>query len=273
MRARTAYRRAMKSRFFGSAFPGRFKSASAADRYKNGEVLARHGIDWFVLDDGFQHLKLARDADIVLVDATDPFGGGMTLPAGRLREPVSALRRADVVVITRSVQAPVACDRGHDPAPHQMPDLLRDHATRKRASRSAARGRPAAVRIGGAPDSWLSVESEIPPHSLKICASGDFRLQGSGASPIITFTPHGKSLIWNRRRQIAEPMPCSARKKMCGISAMFSSRRLPVYCCRISLRIAGGVPGSSLGKSSIEEKRERRDENSRARARIGWVTL
>jgi len=61
-----------------------------------------------VLDDGFQHLDLARDADIVLVDATDPFGGGAILPAGRLREPISALRRADVVVITRSVQVPAA---------------------------------------------------------------------------------------------------------------------------------------------------------------------
>jgi tetraacyldisaccharide 4'-kinase len=84
---------------------GKVKIGVGADRYKNGEVLARHGIDWFVLDDGFQHLKLARDADVVLVDATDPFGGGMTLPAGRLREPVSGLRRASVVVITRSVQA------------------------------------------------------------------------------------------------------------------------------------------------------------------------
>jgi tetraacyldisaccharide 4'-kinase len=85
---------------------GKVQLGVGADRYKNGMVLARHGIDWFVLDDGFQHLKLSRDVDIVLVDATDPFGGGMVLPAGRLREPLSALRRADIVVITRSVQAP-----------------------------------------------------------------------------------------------------------------------------------------------------------------------
>jgi len=85
---------------------GKVKIGVGSDRFKNGEVLARHGAEWFVLDDGFQHLKLSRDADIVLVDATDPFGGGMVLPAGRLREPASALRRADIVVITRSVQAP-----------------------------------------------------------------------------------------------------------------------------------------------------------------------
>jgi tetraacyldisaccharide 4'-kinase len=85
---------------------GKIQLGVGADRYKNGMILAKHGIDWFVLDDGFQHLKLSRDADVVLVDATDPFGGGLVLPAGRLREPLSALRRADIVVITRSVQAP-----------------------------------------------------------------------------------------------------------------------------------------------------------------------
>jgi tetraacyldisaccharide 4'-kinase len=85
---------------------GKVQLGVGPDRHKSGIVLARHGVEWFVLDDGFQHLRLSRDADVVLVDATDPFGGGMVLPAGRLREPVSALRRADLVVITRSVQAP-----------------------------------------------------------------------------------------------------------------------------------------------------------------------
>lgn len=85
---------------------GKVQLGVGADRYKSGTALTKHGIDWFVLDDGFQHLKLARDADIVLVDATDPFGGGMVIPAGRLREPLAALRRADIVVVTRSVQAP-----------------------------------------------------------------------------------------------------------------------------------------------------------------------
>ncbi len=77
-----------------------------ADRYANGEVLARHGVNCFLLDDGFQHMQLARDVDIVLLDATDPFGGGHLLPAGMLREPASALRRADIVVLNRSEHAP-----------------------------------------------------------------------------------------------------------------------------------------------------------------------
>lgn len=54
-----------------------------------------------ILDDGFQHRKLARDLDIVLVDATQPWGGGWMLPGGGLREPIRSLRRADVVILTR----------------------------------------------------------------------------------------------------------------------------------------------------------------------------
>ena len=59
------------------------------------------GADLLLLDDGYQHLALARDVNILLLDAADPFGGGRLPPAGRLREPLSALARADVVVFTR----------------------------------------------------------------------------------------------------------------------------------------------------------------------------
>ena len=76
------------------------------DRYKSGLALSKNGAQWFILDDGFQHLELRRDADVVLLDATDPFGGGAILPAGRLREPRSSLSRADIVVITRATHAP-----------------------------------------------------------------------------------------------------------------------------------------------------------------------
>lgn len=56
----------------------------------------------FVLDDGMQHLRVRRDLEIVTIDATNPFGNGKLLPAGVLREPVTGLRRADCVVVTRA---------------------------------------------------------------------------------------------------------------------------------------------------------------------------
>lgn len=60
------------------------------------------GVDVCVLDDGFQYWKLARDLDLVLINALNPFGYGHLLPRGGLREPLSALRRADAVLITHA---------------------------------------------------------------------------------------------------------------------------------------------------------------------------
>jgi tetraacyldisaccharide 4'-kinase len=57
--------------------------------------------DIFVLDDGFQHWHLFRDKDVLLVDGINPFGNRRLLPVGSLREPVSAMARADVIVITK----------------------------------------------------------------------------------------------------------------------------------------------------------------------------
>ncbi|MBI4245493.1 MAG: tetraacyldisaccharide 4'-kinase [Planctomycetes bacterium] len=57
--------------------------------------------DIVLLDDGFQHWRLKRDFDILLVDATNPFSNGFLLPAGFLREPLSSMKRADLVIITR----------------------------------------------------------------------------------------------------------------------------------------------------------------------------
>lgn len=64
----------------------------------------RPDLTLFVLDDGFQHRQVARDLDLVLIDATTPFGGGNLLPRGFMREPASALRRAHAVILTRADQ-------------------------------------------------------------------------------------------------------------------------------------------------------------------------
>jgi tetraacyldisaccharide 4'-kinase len=73
-----------------------------ANRFATGtRLLQKFDAGVLVLDDGFQHWKLARAVDIVLLDALEPFGGGNVFPLGRLREPVSALARADLIVITR----------------------------------------------------------------------------------------------------------------------------------------------------------------------------
>ena len=71
-------------------------------RYTAGMAAWRdHRPDLFLLDDGFQHFQLARDLDIVLLDAGRPFGNGQLLPAGPLREPRSTLAEADIFLLTR----------------------------------------------------------------------------------------------------------------------------------------------------------------------------
>ena len=74
-----------------------------ADRFQTGTLLLRDfGADVLLLDDGFQHQRLARNVDVVLIDALDPFGGGQVFPLGRLREPPAGLARAHLILITRS---------------------------------------------------------------------------------------------------------------------------------------------------------------------------
>jgi len=77
--------------------------AVGADRYEAGRLLLeRCGARVLVADDLFQHRGLHRDLNILALDAGDPLAGGRLLPRGRLREPASALRRAEVVVLTRA---------------------------------------------------------------------------------------------------------------------------------------------------------------------------
>jgi len=64
-------------------------------------VREKFGSDFFILDDGFQHLELKRDLNLLLMDAGNPFGGGHLLPRGSLREPLDQLARADAFLLTR----------------------------------------------------------------------------------------------------------------------------------------------------------------------------
>jgi tetraacyldisaccharide 4'-kinase len=81
---------------------GRVAFGVGKNRFATGRRLeAQQPIDIFLLDDGFQHLQLARDLDILLVDASRPLRNESLLPRGRLREPLCAIQRADLVVFTR----------------------------------------------------------------------------------------------------------------------------------------------------------------------------
>ena len=73
------------------------------DRVAAGQWLeSRAPVSAFVLDDAYQHLRLARDLNLLLIDATEPLNKAAMIPFGRLREPLAEIRRADVIIITRS---------------------------------------------------------------------------------------------------------------------------------------------------------------------------
>jgi tetraacyldisaccharide 4'-kinase len=74
----------------------------ASRRVEAARAAGKLGADLFILDDGYQHLAIERDANLLLLDGRDPFGGGRFPPRGRLREPLSALARADAFIFTRA---------------------------------------------------------------------------------------------------------------------------------------------------------------------------
>ena len=113
------------------------------DRARAGRwIESRRPVDLHLLDDGFQHRKLHRCLDLVLVDVTNPFGGGQVVPAGQLREPLEALRRADAVILTRT--RPRAGLRPPDPQNPGLqagPALLPFHTVPGAGRRQDRRGR------------------------------------------------------------------------------------------------------------------------------------
>jgi tetraacyldisaccharide 4'-kinase len=75
---------------------------SDPDRVHSAHQAQQQKIEVLILDDGFQHRRLARRLDIIIIDATDPFGNGHLIPVGKLREPLKSLRRANWIILTKT---------------------------------------------------------------------------------------------------------------------------------------------------------------------------
>ena len=136
-----------------------------ADRFDTGRILQeRFGVDVLILDDGFQHVRLDRQADIVLIDALAPFGGREIFPLGRLREPFTALMRADVIVITRGES-----ERGT----YNLQLALRRYNARAPIFRART-----------VPESWIDLATgrEIPVREFPLDRVGAFCGLGNPAS-------------------------------------------------------------------------------------------
>jgi tetraacyldisaccharide 4'-kinase len=129
---------------------------AGSDRVSGATRARELGADVVVLDDGFQHRRLARDLDIVLVDSAGPFGNGRLLPSGILREPISSLGRAGIVVITR-------CRAESDTA--GIEEVIRRH------SRSVP-----VVRAGIGGGGFVDIEGRsvsVPRRAVAFCGIGN----------------------------------------------------------------------------------------------------
>ena len=142
-----------------------------SNRWETGAILSKEfpQTDVFVLDDGFQHARLRRNFDIVVIDGMDPFGQCEVVPLGRLREPLSALRRANAFVVTRAENAlryRAISERLHQLNPHAQIFRTRLSARQWRGYTSGERldalgtNRVAAFCALGNPHSfWATLES------------------------------------------------------------------------------------------------------------------
>ncbi len=173
------------------------------DRVAGAIAAIAHGCNAILLDDGFQHRRLRRDLDLVLIDATRPWGFGRLLPRGLLREPLSSLRRADLVLITRCDQVPAA-----DLA--LLRQMLQQH-----------RGTSAAVEIAFTPRRLRNSLDQFQPltvlknqQPLAFCGIGNpagFQrlLQSLGVDAIpFAFPDHHHSHGF--RHWLSRPMPCAS---------------------------------------------------------------
>ena len=204
-----------------------------ADRFARGADLVVQGVRYFVLDDGFQHRRLARDVDIVLIDATNPFGGGHLLPAGRLREPRSALSRANLIVITRAEHSPAieAAIRQDSKAPIFYARPLLD-----------------SLRLLGS-DEPVNVASLRTERLFAFCGIGN------PAAFVADLRDWGFQVVGRRffrdhhRYKQADGLAIESEARSCGATALICTEKdvfnltevrwdiLPRYFCRISLQI------------------------------------
>lgn len=245
-------------RLLASRLGHRVEIGVGANRYARGRELAKQGVEWYVLDDGFQHLQLARDVDIVMIDATNPFGGGRVLPSGRLREPRTALERADMIVITRSERAPAveAAVRRDSQAP------IFYACTQLDSIRGIADGQP-----GDAVS-----PADAGPH-FAFCAIGnpaafvnDLREWGVQVAGHKFFRDHHRFTERDDAEVLRQAEAAGARALICTEKDLYNLYGiyfgdLPVFFCSISLRIDREDEFWSSLKGIVEARR-RAGENA-----------
>src|SRR5579863_1089768 len=223
------------------------------DRYKEGKrVEAEHPVNLFLLDDGFQHLELIRDFDIVMVDSTTFGSNRWLLPSGVMREPLSALRRASAVVMTRTRGAKLesaakeeiraATDAPVFSAETKLLGWRRlSHVDSGVAARDEAPAQPVFAFCGiGNPDAFFS---DVKSWGIELAGQQAFRDHHA-------YTAHDVKLLKERAQQAGAKALLTTEKDIQNLKKLRFTK-LPLYCCRIALEIRQGEELCALIKKKI----------------------
>lgn len=153
------------------------------DRYTAGLAAIQlwgHTEGVLILDDGFQRRQLARDLDILTIDSTQPFGTGKLLPAGTLREPKTALKRADVLLLTRADLAAGSINFGQFGLGQQVfqtchqPTRLYQMSTGEECALDLLAGQHLLAVCGiGNPEAFAGTLRQLEPKAVKLLAFPD----------------------------------------------------------------------------------------------------
>jgi len=161
------------------------RAAQAADLLQRDPAVTA-----FVLDDAFQHRQAHRDLDLVLIDATQPFGHDHVLPRGLLREPAANLRRADAVIVTRS-------DQLTPDALHQLDQRITQLAGRAPIAHAATAWQTLRTETGDQPIDTLSGQRIVAACGIGNPAAFERQLRGH-AGELLRFDPRADHHPWQR---------------------------------------------------------------------------
>lgn len=210
------------------------------DRYAAGQWLARRApVSVFILDDAFQHLRLRRELNLLLLDATAPLDE--LVPLGRLREPLTGLRRADAVIVTRADQEfdrhalrGIITQHGRSNVPvfyawHEVTGLRRLDAAETLASSALAQRPVAAVAGIARPERFVA---DLTGQGMRIVWRGDFadhhRYTRAEFQQLLQRARHAQATAIITTEKDAANLPRAA----------LAASLLPIYAAQIEFRCA-----------------------------------
>lgn len=198
------------------------------------------GADCVILDDGFQHLRLHRDLDLLLMDSSSPFGSGDLLPMGTLREPRSAVSRADFVLFTRwGERAGGIADRALVEGAVGADRIVTASHVFAGVADASAPGRPR--RYDGGPA--ILVSGIADPRAFEVTA-GEAGIDARGHmrfSDHHRYTPADVDLISRRAREAEASAVITTEKDAVRLPSRIPGLDVPLLYLKIEVRIEKGL--------------------------------